>query len=92
LTLEGGAHQSLAFGKEAKSDKGKEVYVKGSADTFTYAISDSQRSRFDSGVEMFKKLPPPPPNMAGGGMRGLESLPPDVRAKIEAQLRQQPHP
>ncbi|HEX9508681.1 MAG TPA: DUF4340 domain-containing protein [Myxococcales bacterium] len=91
LTLEGGAHQSLTFGKEAKSDKGKEVYVKGSADALTYAISDGQRSRFDSGVEMFKKLPPPPPNMAGGGMRGLESLPPDVRAKIEAQLRQQPH-
>lgn len=91
VTLEGGAPQSLAFGKEAKSDKGKEVYVKGSADALTYAISEGTRSRFNSGVEMFKKLPPPPPNMAGG-MRGLESLPPDVRAKIEAQLRQQPHP
>jgi hypothetical protein len=92
LMLEGGAHQSLRFGKEAKSDKGKEVYVKGSADALTYAISDSSRSRFDSGVEMFKKLPPPPPNMGAGGMRGLENLPPEVRAKIEAQLRQQQHP
>jgi hypothetical protein len=92
LTLESGAHQSLAFGKEAKSDKGKEVYVKGSADASTYAIFEGARSRFASGIEMFKKLPPPPANMAGGGMRGLESLPPEVRAKIEAQLRQQPHP
>jgi hypothetical protein len=90
LTLEGGAHQWVKFGKEAKGDKGKEVYVKGSADALTYAIFEGARSRFDSGVEMFKKLPPPPPN--AGGMRGLENLPPDVRAKIEAQLRQQQHP
>jgi len=89
LTLEGGAHQSLKFGKEAKSDKGKEVYVKGSADALTYAIFEAARSRFDSGVEIFKKPPAPPPNMMGPGARGLESLPPDVRAKIEAQLRQQ---
>src|SRR5215471_8543608 len=30
VALEGGAHQSVKFGKEAKNDKGKEVYVKGS--------------------------------------------------------------
>ncbi len=91
LTIEGNGHQLLKFGKEAKPDKPKEVYVKGSTDTFTYAISEAVRSRFDAGVEMFKKLPPPP-NMGRGGMQGLESLPPDVRAKIEAQLRQhQPH-
>jgi hypothetical protein len=91
LTLEGGAHQSLSFGKEAKSGQAKEVYVKGSADALTYAIHDAARSRFDSGVEMFKKPPAPPPNMGGGNIRGLESLPPDVRAKIEAQMRQQQH-
>jgi hypothetical protein len=91
LAVEGGGHQTLKFGKEAKGDKGKEVYVKGSVDALTYVISDGVRARFDSGIEMFKKLPPPP-NMGAGGMRGLESLPPDVRAKIEAQLRQQQHP
>ncbi len=86
LTLEDGKHQTVKFGKQAKTGKGKEVYVKGSVDALTYAIFDGARSRFDGGVDIFKKLPPPPQNV--GGMHGLESLPPDVRAKIEAQLRQ----
>jgi hypothetical protein len=94
LNVEGGPTQSLKFGKEvvAGKDKGKEVYVKGSADALTYAVYDGVRSRLDSGVEMFKKAPPPP-NMGGaGGMRGLESLPPDIRKKIEAQIRSQQKP
>ena len=87
LTLEDGKHQTLKFGKPAKTGKGKEAYVVGSVDDLTYAVFDAARARFDAGVEIFKKVPPPPQNI-GGGMRGLESLPPDVRAKIEAQLRQ----
>jgi hypothetical protein len=46
-------------------------------------------TRLQSGVELFKKPPPPPDH---GQMQGLESLPPDVRKKIEAQLRQQGRP
>jgi hypothetical protein len=92
LSLEGGSHQLLRFGREAKKgDQGQEVYVKGSADGLTYAIYEGARARFDSGIELFKKPPAPAPNMSAGGIRGLESLPPDVRAKIEAQLRQQQH-
>jgi uncharacterized protein DUF4340 len=91
IAVEGGTTQSLRFGKELKSDKGKEAYVKGSADNLTYAIYDAARTRFETGIELFKKPPPPPPS-AGGGMRGLENLPPDVRQKIEAQLRAQQRP
>ena len=91
IAVEGGATQSLRFGKELKSDKGKEAYVKGSADNLTYAIYDAVRTRFETGIELFKKQPPPPPS-TGGGMRGLENLPPDVRQKIEAQLRAQQRP
>jgi len=92
IAVEGGPSQSLRFGKELKTDKGaKEAYVKGSADNLTYAIYDAARTRYETGIELFKKPPPPPPNM-GGGMRGLENLPPDVRQKIEAQLRAQQRP
>jgi hypothetical protein len=90
IAVEGSATQSLRFGKELKSDKGKEVYVQGSADKLTYAIYDAARTRFETGIELFKKQPPPPPST--GGMRGLENLPPDVRQKIEAQLRAQQRP
>jgi hypothetical protein len=90
IAVEGGPTQSLRFGKEVTSDKGKEAYVQGSADKLTYAIYDAARTRFETGIELFKKPPPPPPST--GGMRGLENLPPDVRQKIEAQLRAQQRP
>jgi hypothetical protein len=89
IAVEGGPAQSVRFGSELKSDKGgKETYVKGSADNLTYAIYDAARTRYEIGIELFKKQPPPPPSV-GGGMRGLENLPPDVRQKIEAQMRAQ---
>ena len=87
--MDGGPAQSLRFGNELKSDKGgKEAYVKGSVDNLTYAIYDAARTRYETGIELFKRPPPPPPSV-GGGMRGLENLPPDVRQKIEAQMRAQ---
>jgi hypothetical protein len=92
VTLEDGSKQTLRFGKDLPSTGGaKQVYVKGAADPAIYAINEYEKTRFDSGVDVFKK-PPPPPNFAGGGMgggiKGLENLPPDVRKQLEAQLRQ----
>jgi hypothetical protein len=86
VSVEGAPVQTVKFGGPAPSGQ---LYVKGSADALVYAIDAAARSRFETGVELFKKPPPPPANM--GQMRGLESLPPDVRRQLEAQLRQQ-HP
>jgi hypothetical protein len=68
-------------------DKPKEFYVRG-VDGAGYAIAAFQKTRYEKPAELFKK-PPPPPNMGGGGMpSGLEGLPPDVRKKLEASMRQ----
>jgi hypothetical protein len=45
-----------------------------------------EKTQWSSGPELFKK-PPPPPDF--GQMNGLDQLPPDVRAKLLEQLRQQ---
>jgi hypothetical protein len=94
VVLEDGTRQALYFGKEAAgSPPGpKQLYVKGTADGALYAMAESEKTRFDVGVDLFKK-PPPPPNFGNpGAMRGLEQLPPDVRRQIEAQLRQRGAP
>lgn len=85
VTVPGGV-QALKFGAEQTSPTGsKELFVKGSIDGFTYAIDPYLKTRLETGVELFKK-PPPPPDF--NQLRGLESLPPDVRRQLEAQLRQ----
>jgi len=88
IKMEGGKTALLKFGKDTTNEKGaKEVFVQGSVDGAVYAVGEYQRKRMESGVDLFKK-PPPPPNMGqGGGMQGLENLPPDVRKKLEEQLR-----
>lgn len=90
LTLEGGKTQRLIFGNEVtEGTMGKQVYAKGSADDLVYVVNAAEKSSFDAGPALFKA---PPPMPAHSGMQGLDSLPPDIRAKIEAQLRQQqPH-
>ncbi|WP_224245392.1 DUF4340 domain-containing protein [Hyalangium gracile] len=86
LTLEGGGTQSLRFGKETTSATGAaELFVKGAVDTAVYATHLGQRTRFEPGVELFKKLPTAPETTAS--MQGFESLPPDIRRQIEQQLR-----
>jgi Domain of unknown function (DUF4340) len=82
LALKGGAKVTLAFGAEAGA--ATEVYAKGS-DALVWVVPSAQRGWLEGGVELFKKPPPPPP---GRGISGLDQLPPDVRAKLEAQLRQ----
>jgi len=88
VSVEGGPVQTLRLGKEVPGapNGGKELYAKSSIDALTYAVGDDARARFAQGLDLFKRRPPP--NFAGTGqMKGLESLPPEVRKQIEAQLR-----
>jgi hypothetical protein len=88
VTVEGEPVQTLRLGKEAPgaANGGKELYARSSLDALTYAVSEGVRARLAQGVELFKRRPSP--GFAGAGqMQGLESLPPDVRRQLEAQLR-----
>jgi hypothetical protein len=91
VTLEDGKKETLEFGAAASKpvSPGKEVFVRGAVDKALYSIGEFEKTRFDTGVDLFKK-PPPPPNFGGpgGGIKGLEQLPPDVRRQLEAQMRQ----
>lgn len=89
VTVQGEPVQTLKLGKEAptEADAPKELYARSTIDAFTYAVPDRVRSRFAQGLELFKK-PSPPPSFAGTGqMKGLESLPPEIRRQLEAQMR-----
>ena len=88
LVLEGGERRALRFFGELGPN---ELCGTGSADALTYAVSKAERTWLEGGVELFKRRPPPPSFPQGGGMQGLDQLPPELRAKIEAQLRQQQH-
>jgi hypothetical protein len=74
----------VVFGAETGADN--RVYVKGSIDDAAYTTGVFEKTQWSSGPELFKK-PPPPPDF--GQMNGLDQLPPDVRAKLLEQLRQQ---
>ncbi len=87
LTIDGAKPQTLRYGNEVGTGQ---LYVQGSADALVYVVGANEKASFESGVSLFNKPPPPPQNF--GQMQGLDSLPPDIRAKLEAQLRQQqPH-
>lgn len=86
VTVEGEPAQLLRLGKEAPgaANGGKELYARSTLDALTYAVAEDVRTRLAQGLELFKRRPPPP-DMAGN--QGLESLPPEIRRQIEAQLR-----
>lgn len=87
LAIEGAKPQALRFGRDvATGAVGQQVYVRGGADDLVYVVGAHEKTKFDAGPLLFNRPPPPPQNM--GQMQGLDSLPPDVRAKLEAQLRQ----
>jgi hypothetical protein len=88
VTVEGGPVQTLRLGKEAPAAEGsKELYARSTIDGLTYAVPERVRFRLEQGLELFKR-PAPPPSFAGNGqMKGLESLPPEVRRQLEAQLQ-----
>jgi hypothetical protein len=86
LTLESKATVRLRLGAEADQVEGvKQAYVKGAVDGLLYALPLQERTRWASGPELFKRPPAPTAQQ----MRGLEQLPPEIRAQLEAQLRQQ---
>lgn len=85
LELDGAPRQQLRFFGDLTPN---EICAQGSADNLTYVVTQNERFRFGKGAELFNK-PAPPPNLQG--MQGLEQLPPEVRAQLEAQLRNRPH-
>lgn len=89
VSVEGGPAQTLRLGKEVPgtASSGKELYARSSIDTLTYAVGDGARARLAQGLELFKRRPPPPGFAGAHQMKGLESLPPEVRKQLEAQLR-----
>jgi hypothetical protein len=81
--------QRVRFG--APIEGGGDVRAEG-GDGLVYAVASFTKARYEKPVELFKKPPPPPQGMGapgGGGISGLENLPPDVRQKLEASLKQQ---
>lgn len=74
LTTKQGAKHQLVVG--AKLESG-EVPVRGQ-DAFTVLAPGNVLSTLEKGLELFKRPPPP---------QGLEQLPPELRAQLEAQLR-----
>lgn len=82
LTSKGGAvaHLRLSDG-----------YAKGD-DGLLFAINGPDRSWLEDGVDLFKRPAPLPQFKGGAGMQGLDQLPPEIRAQLEAQLRQQQPP
>lgn len=79
----------LRLGKAVPGATEGLVYARSSVDGFTYAVPESVRGRLAQGVELFKRRAPP--SFAGGGPQGLDSLPPELRRQIEAQLRAASH-
>lgn len=94
VAFKGGKVQTVRFGGPAPNTDGpatgdsppREFYAKGGVDDLLYVVSASQRNRYDKPLELFKK-PEPPPGMNGGSIPGLDQLPPDVRKKLEEQLK-----
>jgi hypothetical protein len=102
VQMAGGRKQVLRFGSalpleddaKPKDAKGgavepREFYVKGSVDDLAYVIAAFTRNRYDKPSEIFKKPPALPPGMggAGGGIPGMENLPPDIRKKLEESMK-----
>ncbi len=78
----------VTFGKKAPTQLAgmDEYYVKGAVDGAVYAAAQFVRDSFSRGVEMFRK---PPPMPQGGGIQGLDQIPPEIREKLLKSLSQQ---
>ena len=82
--------RSIIFGAplEGASPGVAEAAVTAS-DGLIYAVRAGEREGYENPLALFERVASPPPRPGGGGMQGLENLPPDVRRQIEQQLRQQ---
>jgi hypothetical protein len=103
VQLAGGKKQTLRFGNALpiepvegkppeKDAKPREYYVKGGLDDNTYVIAAFTRNRYDKPADLFKKPPEQPPMSKGPGgssgmIPGMENLPPEVRKKLEEQIK-----
>ncbi len=85
LTLTGGKKVLLRVGAKT----GEDVYVVGS-DPLVFTLPSAQLTWLEGGVELFKQPSLPPQGL--NGTQGLDQLPPEVRAQLEAQLRQRQLP
>lgn len=84
VTLEDKSTKALRFGGDLGTN---EVCLTGTIDALTYAVAKPERERLEKGVELFKR-PPPPPQFNPSSIKGLENLPPEVRAQLMQQLQQ----
>ncbi len=77
-----------------KAPEPREFYASSGVDQLVYVVAAHSKKRYDKPADLFKKAAPPPGGMGGsmggqhgGGMQGLEGLPPDVRKKLEESLK-----
>lgn len=97
LTVDGeAAPRFLEFGGEVPgeaADKPSGRVFARTSDGYVYDVGTYQKTRYEKPWDLFKQMAPPPgmggmPG-GGGGIPGLENLPPDIRRQLEQQLRQQ---
>ena len=81
-----GKKTALLFGKDLEEGNAQ-TYVKSPIDGGTYLVRSFQKTRFERGVDLFKKVAPPPMNF--NQAQGFNNLPPDVRKSLEEQMRKQ---
>lgn len=95
VTLEDGSEKRLAFGRDAPPREAgaaaSEVYVRGAEEDNVYLVGKWQKGRYEKPFELLKKpdMPPPGQGGPGGGMQGLDQLPPEVRKQLEEAMRKQ---
>jgi hypothetical protein len=71
--------QVLRLGKPVPGRTPAEHYAKGAVDALVYVVGDGLRATLAEGPALFEKAPTPV-----GPPQGLDSLPPEVRRKLEA--------
>jgi len=81
-----GGEAILAFGARDKVADREGVYARGNADDEVYMLDPATQRALLAGLESLKKSAPAPRPPAGVP-RGLEQVPPEVRAKLMQQLQ-----
>lgn len=71
------------------SEQNAKAVATTSLDNARYEVAAYVARRYEDALALFKKVEAPPTPPGGGmqGMQGLENLPPEIRAQIEAQMR-----
>lgn len=69
------------------SEQNAKAVATTSLDNARYEVAAYVARRYEDALVLFKKVERPPTPPGGGAMQGLENLPPEIRAQIEAQMR-----